>query len=215
MRAAFAIAFVLWAATAHADILQPSFDDDDPRVRELIEEVLAHFGVRVDEAPRGDCCGHVEVDGGSGVVLVVEPLDRQVRRALARRGSFGMADVLWWSEESEQRIARAYPMGRIALHNPIGDAQDFELWRGKRLIRRVTVGAHADLELRDLPEGIVRIRRVGSSLDGWIYVTPWPSRVLRKPGRETFDVPFGRYKLRGWHPSGGERSVIVTAAKSE
>jgi len=57
----------------------------------------------------------------------------------------------------------------------------------------------------------VRVRRVGGAVDGWIYVTPWPSRVLRRPGRETFDVPNGRYRLRGWHPRGGERSVIVTA----
>jgi hypothetical protein len=214
MRLCLALALVC-ASVARADQIQPRFDeDDDVRVRDIIDRVLAHYGYRRDATPE-NCCGHVDVDGGSGVVIIVEPLDGSVRRDIAKRGPMGNADVLWWDEESERRIARAFPMGRILLHNPIGDAQDFEIWRGKRLVRRVTVGAHADLEVRDLPEGILRVRRVGSVLDGWIYVTPWPSRVLRNQGRrESFAVPFGRYKLRGWHPSGGERAVIVTASKS-
>jgi hypothetical protein len=35
--------------------------------------------------------------------------------------------------------------------------------------------------------------------------------VLHAERRETFNVPFGRYRLRGWNPRGGERSVVVTA----
>ncbi|HEX8953806.1 MAG TPA: hypothetical protein VF945_18235, partial [Polyangia bacterium] len=152
-----------------------------------------------------------DVDGGDGLVITVEPLDADARRLLARRGAFALPDVLWWDESRPERIARAFPLGRVALHNPVGASADFELWRGKRLWRRVTVEAHADCELRELPEGVVRVRRVGSSVDGWIYVTPWPSRVLGKAAHETFDVPAGRYRLHGWHPRGGERSVVVVA----
>jgi hypothetical protein len=207
MRAALAIALVasLFAATARADD-----DDSDVRVRDIIDRVLASWGYHRAPTP-GECCGHIEVDGGDDLVIVVEPLEAATRRQVAARGPRGISDVMWWDESRPQRLARAFPMGRFTLHNPIGDEQEYELWRGKKLWRRVAVGAHADLEVRELPEGILRVRRVGGDVDGWVYVTPWPSRVMHRERHATFNVPNGRYKLRGWHPRGGERSVVVVA----
>lgn len=203
-RLAIALLLVL-SSTARADPLPPAFDD--PRVAELIARVLANIGYRRESAYGG----HIDVDGGDGLVIAVEPLDAEARRTLARRGPFALPDVLWWDEAAAERIARAVPNGRVALHNPVPAGADFEIWHGKKLWRRVTVEAHADFELRELPEGILRVRRVGGAVDGWIYVTPWPSRILRARTHETFNVPNGRYRLHGWHPHGGERSVIVVA----
>ena len=138
-------------------------------------------------------------------MIVVEPIDPHQRESLGRVAAFERPEVLWWDETRPMRLARARPHGRLALHNPVPEPQSFALFRGKRRFLRVTAEAHADVELRDLPEGIVRVRRVGSTVDGSIYVTPWPSRVLRADRRETFDVPFGRYRLRGWNPHGGKR----------
>jgi hypothetical protein len=213
MRAALAFA-VLLVVAPHAraeSIVKPDFDDDaDVRVRELIDRVLATYGYSRAPSP-GECCGHIDVDGGGDLLIIVEPIDGATRKTIAQRGPKGTSDVMWWDESRPQRIARAFPMGRFTLHNPVGDVQQFELWRGKKLWRRVEVGAHADLEVRDLPEGILRVRRVGGEVDGWVYVTPWPSRVMRTERHETFAVPNGRYRLHGWHPRGGERSVVVVA----
>ena len=200
-----ALAVVLLAATARAD--PPAQGLDDPRVAELIARVLAHIGYRRESAYGG----HIEVDGSDGLVIAVEPLDADARRTLARHGPFALPDVLWWDEARPERLARAVPGGRVALHNPVPASADFEVWRGKKLWRRVRVEAHADAELGELPEGILRVRRVGGVADGWIYVTPWPSRVLRADKHESINVPAGRYRLHGWHPHGGERTVTVTA----
>jgi hypothetical protein len=212
MRVAFALATLLFASTVQAEsISKPDFDDDaDVRIREIIDRVLASYGYRRAPSPR-ECCGHLEVDGSDDLVIVVEPIDGGTRKELAERGPKGSSDVMWWDESRSQRLARAYPMGRFTLHNPVGDTVDFEIYRGKKLWRRVSVGAHADLEVRELPEGILRVRRVGGDVDGWVYVTPWPSRVTHTARHETFNVPSGRYRLRGWHPHGGERSVVVVA----
>jgi len=196
---------LLLASPARADPLPPAFDD--PRVAELIARVLANIGYRRESAYGG----HIDVDGGDGLVIAVEPLDAEARRTLARRGPFALPDVLWWDEAAPERIARAVPNGRVALHNPVPASADFEIWHGKKLWRRITVEAHADFELRELPEGILRVRRIGATVDGWIYVTPWPSRLLRAHTHETFNVPTGRYRLHGWHPRGGERTAYVTA----
>ena len=204
-RVALALVLALVPSTGRADPLPPGLDD--PRVAELIARVLERIGYRHESAYGGK----IEVDGGDGLVIAVEPLDGEARRALARRGPFALPDVLWWDESRPERIARAVPRGRVALHNPVPASADFEIWQGKKLWRRVTVEAHADFELRDLPEGILRLRRVGGVVDGWIYVTPWPSRVLRAATHETFAVPVGRYRLHGWHPRGGERTALVVA----
>ena len=207
MRAALAIALVasLFAATARADD-----DDSDVRVRDIIDRVLASWGYRRAPTP-GECCGHIEVDGGDDLVIIVEPLEAATRRQVAARGPRGSSDVMWWDESRPTRLARAFPLGRFTLHNPVAESVDFDIFRGKKLWRRVTVGAHADLMVDDLPEGVLRVRRVGGDVDGWVYVTPWPSRVMRSARHEVFDVPHGRYRLRGWHPRGGERSVVVVA----
>jgi hypothetical protein len=177
-------------------------------VRDAIARVLEHIRYQAGAQP---LWGTIEVDGADDLVIVVEPIDAHQRESLGRVAVLERPEVLWWDESRPTRLARVRPHGRLALHNPVPEPQTFELFRGKRVLARVTAEAHADVELRDLPEGIVRVRRVGSSVDGWIYVTPWPSRVLHAERRETFNVPFGRYRLRGWNPRGGERSVVVTA----
>jgi hypothetical protein len=203
--ATLAGATLLVASAARADIAP---DLDDPQVRDAIARVLEHIRYQSGGRP---LWGTIEVDGADDLVIVVEPIDAHQRESLGRVAAFERPEVLWWDESRPTRLARVRPRGRLALHNPVPAPQTFELFRGKRLWARVIAEAHADVELRDLPDGIVRVRRVGSTVDGWIYVTPWPSRVLHADRRETFNVPFGRYRLRGWNPRGGERSVVVTA----
>jgi hypothetical protein len=193
------------ATPARADLAP---DYDDPQVRDAIARVLEHIRYQSGRPP---LWGTIEVDGADDLVIVVEPIDRHQRESLGRVAAFERPEVLWWDETRPTRLARVRPHGRLALHNPVPEPLSFELFRGKRRLARVTAEAHSDVELGDLPEGIVRVRRVGSTVDGWIYVTPWPSRVLHAERRETFNVPFGRYRLRGWNPRGGERSVVVTA----
>jgi hypothetical protein len=199
------VATCLLASAAHADLAP---DLDDPQVRDAIARVLEHIRYQAGAQPLR---GTIEVDGADDLVIVVEPIDVHQRESLGRVAVLERPEVLWWDESRPTRLARVRPRGRLALHNPVPEPQTFELFRGKRLLARVTAEAHADVELRDLREGIVRVRRVGSTVDGWVYVTPWPSRVLHAERRETFNVPFGRYRLRGWNPRGGERSVVVTA----
>jgi len=201
----FALALVC-ASTARAD----DVDDIDPQVRALLDRVLASYGYHRGPSPR-DHWGRVEVDGRDDVVIIVEPIEGAARRELADSGAKGLPDVMWWDESRPTRLARAFPLGRFTLHNPVAESVDFDIFRGKKLWRRVTVGAHADLMVDDLPEGVLRVRRVGGDVDGWVYVTPWPSRVMHRERHATFNVPNGRYKLRGWHPRGGERSVVVVA----
>src|SRR5262249_47344114 len=44
----------------------------------------------------------------------------------------------------------------------------------------------------------------------WVFVTPFPSRVSQGNCRFVFgDLPAGRYRLRGWHPTEGRRSRTV------
>ena len=44
-----------------------------------------------------------------------------------------------------------------------------------------------------------------------LMAPPEPAVFPVKTLEATFNVPNGRYKLRGWHPRGGERSVVVVA----
>jgi hypothetical protein len=46
---------------------------------------------------------------------------------------------------------------------------------------------------------------------GWLVVTPYPAAVSGGNCRFAFNVPGGRYRLRGWHPRAGERARIVEA----
>jgi hypothetical protein len=81
-------------------------------------------------------------------------------------------------------------------------------------VRTVSVAAHGEAEVLALPEGILRVQSA-TSVEGWVYVTPWPSDVTGGNCRYEFEVPVGRYRLLGWRPYGGERSLVVRARETK
>src|SRR5262249_16441569 len=79
-------------------------------------------------------------------------------------------------------------------------------FRGDELLQTVEPGEERRVRL---PEGIIKVVD-DHDLVGWVYVTPYPTRVSGGNCRFMFpELPPGRYRLRGWHPRGGERSQIV------
>src|SRR4051812_16820912 len=145
-RVALIVATLLVAWPARADVA-PDFDD--PEVRDAIARVLEHIRFQSGARP---LWGTIEVDGADDLVIVVEPIDARQRESLGRLAAFERPEVLWWDESRRTRLARVRPHGRLALHNPVPEPQTYELFRGKRSFARVTAEAHADVELRDLPE---------------------------------------------------------------
>jgi hypothetical protein len=195
MRVVPALACLVAASVAGAtSFVKPDFDD--PRVKAAIARVLesAHYQTHTLRP-----WGRLDVDGGGDITALELP------------------DVLQL-DDRRSRLARAHPSGRVLLRNPTALAQSFDLFdqsfdpfQGERPLGRVTVDAYADFALAHLPLGVVRVRRVGSTVDAWICVTQWPARVLRVDGRASFELPRGSYRLHAWHPDGGADSVVVTA----
>ena len=150
---------------------------------------------------------HSDDAGLADVVVIAEPLDRSARDALRARQSTDQAE-LDWDEDRAVRVASVSPNGALAINNQTGRELKLKLFAGDRPLQTAIVSPSGVATVHGLPEGIVRVVS-DTSVEGWVYVTPFPSRVTAGNCRYMFEVPIGRYRVRGWHPYAGERSITV------
>ena len=157
-------------------------------------------------------------EGLEDVVVIAEPLEPSARKVLlARRSDLFSGDAngdLEWNEDRPVRTGRVAPKGVLSIVNQMDTERTLQLFRDGTLVRTVVVPKGAEAEVRDLPEGVVRVWADSTKAEGWVYVTPWPSFVTSGNCRYSFEVPFGRYRLRGWHPYGGERTMVVRVRRT-
>jgi hypothetical protein len=156
-----------------------------------------------------------DVDVGlANVVLIAEPLSHKTQaqfRAHPRgpdewadtryHGPFGWARFIWEPDDPEI-VGFAHPAAPLLVDSE----RELRFYRGDELLQTIEPGE----EIRvTLPEGIIKVVDDHDRV-GWVYVTPYPAQVSGGNCRFMFtELPPGRYRLRGWHPRGGARSLIV------
>jgi hypothetical protein len=153
-------------------------------------------------------------EGLADVVVIAEPLDQAAKReVLAHRSRMITQQpegYLQWSD-SGIMVERVDPRAALTIANAELAERILKIRHGDQLVRDVIVPAGGEVEVKGLPEGILRVVAASQSrAEAWIYVTPWPSSVTGGNCRYSFELPLGRYRLRGWHPYAGERSMLVT-----
>jgi hypothetical protein len=154
---------------------------------------------------------HSDDAGLADVVVIAEPLDRPARDALRARQPTDQVE-LDWDEDRAVRVASVSPNGALAITNRTGRELKLKLFARDRLVLTAIASPAGVTTLHDLPEGILRVES-DASVEGWVYVTPFPSQVTAGNCRYMFEVPIGRYRVRGWHPFAGERSITVAISR--
>jgi len=157
--------------------------------------------------------------GLEDVVVIAEPLEPSARKMLlATQAADIISDdangVLDWEEHRLVRTARVAPQGILSIVNHTDGERTLQVFRDGTLVRTVVIPTRAEAAIRDLPEGVLRVWDAATKVEGWVYVTPWPSHITSGNCRYSFYVPFGRYRLRGWHPYGGERTLVVKVRRT-
>jgi hypothetical protein len=157
-------------------------------------------------------------EGLADVVVVAEPLDAAAKRALLAThsrmaGQDGDSELDWYDDRIV--VGKADPRSKLTVSNLADGPRTLRILDGTKVVREIVIASMGDAEVTGLPEGVLRVTAVDQpSSEGWIYVTPWPSSVTGGNCRWSFEVPFGRYRVHGWHPFGGERSVPYSARKT-
>jgi hypothetical protein len=171
----------------------------------------------IDDAPAFParwCEGmHTDTPGLADVVVIAEPLDPAAREHLLARHSDDHAE-LEWDENRALRVATVSPRDAIDIRNETGRELTLRVSGGGRLLETVKAPPSGTITLSGLPAGLVHIVS-NASVEGWVYVTPFPATVTTGNCRYSFDVPAGRYRVRGWHPYAGERSITVAVSTQE
>jgi hypothetical protein len=166
---------------------------------------FADEGCAIQDA---DSAGHPEITGGlAHVVVIAEPLAPQLqkvyRRPPPRPGTPpARLRLLDWSAMLGVPIATAVPGVALSVRSLV----TLRFFAGDKLL--ATLAPSPTDGRIVLPEGIVKVVDERGGL-GWIYVTPYPSRISSGTCRFSFVLPAGRYRLRGWHPRAGERSLEI------
>jgi hypothetical protein len=157
-------------------------------------------------------------DGLADVVVVAEPLDAAAKRVLLAThsdmaGQDGDSELDWYDDRLV--VGKADPRSKLTISNLAAGPRTLRILDGTKLVRELVIASMSDADVTALPEGVLRVTAVEQpGSEGWIYVTPWPSSVTAGNCRWSFEVPFGRYVVKGWHPFGGERTVACSAAKT-
>jgi hypothetical protein len=158
-------------------------------------------------------------EGLDDVVVVAEPLDDAARNALRAAhsrmaGQDGDSELDWYDDRIV--VGKADPRSKLTVNNFADGPRTLRIFNGPSVVHEVVIAAMGHADISGLPEGTLRVtalERPGS--EGWIYVTPWPSDVTTGNCRWSFEVPYGNYRVHGWHPYGGERWVAYEARKTD
>lgn len=153
--------------------------------------------------------------GLADVVVVAEPLDAAAQRALLAAPSRRTSDqeLSWYDDRIV--VGTSDPLGKLTIVNAAAGSRTLKILDESEVVRELVLAPDASAEVTGLPEGVLRVvavERPGSV--GWIYVTPWPSSVTNGNCRWSFAVPYGHYRVHGWHPYGGERTILYTVRKT-
>jgi len=168
-------------------------------------------GTRNCEVHGFDMEGHPGVKGGlDNVVVIAEPVSIETQRLFRehpRQTDHGDPETVYWLPDP--RVATVAPGERLELHNDSGKPAHIRFFLGRVLLKELSL-APKEITTTTLPEGLVRLVDPHTRISGWVFVTPYPSSVSEGNCRFVFsDVPGGRYRLRGWHPTEGRRSRTV------
>jgi hypothetical protein len=155
--------------------------------------------------------GHRGVNGGlANVVVVAEPVSPETQRQFRdhpRQTDASEPDIFFWNADALTRVA--VPDAPFRFSNDSKAPAHILFSRGRVVIKELAL-ARDETKTIELPEGLVRAVDPHTRISGWVFVTPYPSKVSE--GNCSFvldDLPAGRYRLRGWHPSEGRQSRTV------
>jgi hypothetical protein len=162
-----------------------------------------------------DMEGHPGVETGLGnVVVVAQPLGRNNQDWFRehRWEPDRQADI-YWDEEPYPTVIALTLGGPLLIRNALSTERQLRVYRGRELVDTVEIDAKGEKQI-PLAEGIFRIADPASRTQAWIYVTPYPADVSNGNCRFVFSsLPFGRYRLRGWHPRAGRRARTFMVRK--
>jgi hypothetical protein len=213
--------FVLWAVVAtcatsalasEAELPAPA----TPQFSGTIAGTVLWAGRSRQWLPHDDCEvhafdmeGHPGVETGLGnVVVVARPLGRTNQDWFREHGWADDADdtAIDWDEEPFSPVV-AVALGRaLVIRNERTIARQLRVYRGRELVETIEIDAKAEQKVT-LSQGVFRIVDPASRTKAWAYVTPYPATVSNGNCRFVFsNLPFGRYRLTGWHPRAGSRS---------
>ena len=165
-------------------------------------------GTRNCEVHGFDMEGHPGVKGGlDNVVVVAEPVSIETQRLFrehprppdAGRSPDGPLGGLA-PHQRHDGCAR-----RVRVLQRFREPAHIRFFLGRVLLKEFSL-APKEIKTTTLAEGLVRLVETHTRMSRWVFVTPYPSSVSEGNCRFVFsELPGGRYRLRGWHPTEGRR----------
>lgn len=174
---------------------------------------FADAGCDLQPVDLGD---RTDISGGlSRVVVVVEPLGAAKPSKHAHKHSAAPAatsaaalDIIDWDFARAPFVGTAHPNVATAVRSPV----TLRFFAKDKLLATVPPSTGEGRVV--LPEGIVKVVDDRNGV-GSIFVTPYFARLSNGNCRFSFLLAPGRYRLRGWHPQAGERTLTVDVPAHE